>query len=134
MFYRPIIWKALRISHSEPCDIKLNLWVKLEEYFIVWKPVMKVEFVIDFKSPDTWIIPPDHLLMKCFQDIIGVAHISSESVQVQCFLHKSIFIKHLKLLSGNLLSCRRAALYCSTQSSNQKFSFWWIFEKHYKYL
>ena len=45
----------LRISHSEPRNIKLNLWAKPKKHFIVWKTAMKVEFIFDFNSPDAWI-------------------------------------------------------------------------------
>ena len=53
-FTEPIFWKAIRISHSEPCHFKLNLCTH-KKYFIVWKASIKVEFAIDFKSSDAWI-------------------------------------------------------------------------------
>lgn len=51
-YTEPIILKDLRILDSKPCIAKLNMWVKPNKYFIVWKAAMEMEFVINFKSPD----------------------------------------------------------------------------------
>ena len=121
-FTEPKIWKTLRISHSEPRNVKLNLWVKPKKYLILWKAAMKVEYVINFKSPDTRI----KLLSSQPFDLILSIHCRSgpyifqKSSNTIFFFHRSCFPKHLKSLVGNLFIFGRVLWCCSTQSSNQQ--------------
>ena len=136
-FTEPIIWKALKISHSEPCTLKLNLWVKPNKYFIAWKAAMKVEFVIDKSRHlnNTCVAVPTTCWCNALKTLYEwLIHL------LKVFKYNIFFHPGWKKNSQNILNFFLVIFFilrgCCIMSLNTIFksatSFWWIFQKYSK--